>query len=106
VVLDQSEPISTPSGALGYEIRTKRLRLGISQANLARDLGLSRTHLSALERGLYTPQMKTWQKVQTFLSRPVPGFDADVGNMSEMLDIIPSSPILNLSLNHPHRWLS
>jgi transcriptional regulator with XRE-family HTH domain len=37
----------------------KRLELGLSQAELARKIGIRRTHLSQLERGRHLPNPKT-----------------------------------------------
>jgi DNA-binding XRE family transcriptional regulator len=69
---DQGQPIDTPAGALGYEIRMKRLKLGLSQSELAKQLQISRPHLSGLERGLHIPHEKTWKTIKNFLSESAP----------------------------------
>ncbi len=63
----QSGDLTTLSGAWGYEIRTKRTKLGLSQAELASILGMGRSHLSELERGLHHPHVKTRRKIEKLL---------------------------------------
>lgn len=53
--------------ALGYEIRRARRALGMTQAQLAEDAGLSRTTLNQLENGLF-PDLGI-KKVLTILQR-------------------------------------
>lgn len=55
----QSSPISTLSGSLGYEIRKKRIELGLTQSELAQMLAIQRSHLSDIERGIHLPNPKT-----------------------------------------------
>ena len=64
----QAAPIDSPAGALGYEIRMKRLRIGRSQAELARAVGIQRSHLSAIERGLYHPHAETLNRIRSVLT--------------------------------------
>ncbi|HBV97318.1 MAG TPA: transcriptional regulator [Desulfotomaculum sp.] len=44
-------------------IKTMRLRLGISQSELARRAGYSHEFISQVERGLKTPSIKALQKI-------------------------------------------
>ena len=53
------EKITSLSGIVGYEIRKNRLKLGISQSEVAHRLGMHRTHLSDLERGVHLPNSRT-----------------------------------------------
>lgn len=52
---------------LGYEIRKARRRLGLTQATLAAEAGVSRTTLNQLENGLY-PDLGI-RKIQSILDR-------------------------------------
>lgn len=60
--------IDTPAGKLGYEIRMRRLKIGRSQAELAGAVGIQRSHLSALERGLYRPKPGTLTQIWKVLT--------------------------------------
>lgn len=48
---------------LGFEIRMKRLSLGLSQEQFAKQIGIQRSHLSDLERGLCHPRKKLREKL-------------------------------------------
>ena len=61
--LRQACDVSTPHGRTGYEIRMKRLELGITQAGLARLSGLERTHISRIEKGHMKPRSETLLKI-------------------------------------------
>jgi DNA-binding transcriptional regulator YiaG len=69
-----SRAINPAEERLGFEIRMKRLKLGLTQAQLAARLGLRRSHLSELERGLHRPRPQTRERITDFL------ISADVGN--------------------------
>jgi DNA-binding XRE family transcriptional regulator len=75
ISIDQGLPFDDPRAKLGYEIRMKRLRMGLTQSELAAQLDISRPHLSAIERGHFTPRAKTWSAVTLFLSEIAPSFD-------------------------------
>jgi len=66
----RAEPLSSMSGALGFGIRMRRLELGLSQSELAGMVGIQRTHLNALERGLYLPNSKTRTEIKRVLNFP------------------------------------
>ena len=51
--------LSSLSGAVGYEIKMQRLKLGLTQAAVARAIGIQRTHLSDIERGIHLPRPET-----------------------------------------------
>lgn len=63
----QSSPLSSLSGALGYEIRQKRIELGLTQGELAPMLAIQRSHLSDLERGIHLPNPKTRLAIERVL---------------------------------------
>ena len=71
-------------GAFGLEIRMRRLALGLSQAQLARKVGMRRSHLSDLERGLHSPKGRIFDALQRFFN-----LEADLRSES------PSDPYLN-----------
>lgn len=54
----QSRSIDTPTGRFGFDIRMQRLKLGLSQDEFASKLGINRSHLSRIERGLHLPRTK------------------------------------------------
>lgn len=66
-------PMSSEDGAFGYEIRMRRLELGWSQADLARRVGIRRSHLSDLERGIHHARRETLQQLVNALyeERPI-----------------------------------
>jgi DNA-binding XRE family transcriptional regulator len=72
---DQGLLFDDPRAKLGYEIRMKRLRMGLTQKDLATKLKISRPHLSSMERGQFTPRAKTWSAVCKFLEEASPVFD-------------------------------
>lgn len=59
----KSNSLSELSGAVGYEIRRKRIELGLSQETLARKIEIQRSHLSDIERGIHLPSRKTREKI-------------------------------------------
>lgn len=61
------DPKSVEAGQLGFEIRMKRLKLGLTQAELAAQAGIQRTHLSEIERGLHFPSSKTRIGLEKYL---------------------------------------
>ena len=62
--LRQALSTETPTEKLGFEIRTKRLRKGLSQEVLAALCGMDRSHLSAIEQGKHKPRLKTLIKIR------------------------------------------
>jgi len=57
--LFQSASMATLSGSAGYVIRKKRIELGLTQTELAQGIGIHRSHLSDIERGIHLPHPKT-----------------------------------------------
>lgn len=63
----RGQGLETLSGQYGQQIRMARLEKGHSQATLARAAGIQRSHLSEIERGLYLPQRRTREALETAL---------------------------------------
>lgn len=55
----------------GNHIKELRLRIGISQSELARRIGYSHEFISQVERGIKTPSVKALQKIAAGLGVPV-----------------------------------
>lgn len=55
------------SQELGSEIRKLRLKAGLSQEELAQRIGIQRTHLSDIERGIYRPKAETLNDIRDAL---------------------------------------
>lgn len=53
---------------LGQSVRAARLRVGMSQEDLAAAASLDRTYVSGLELGRRNPALNTLQKIATALS--------------------------------------
>lgn len=64
----RSAPLATVRGNVGAEIRSQRLKLGLTQQALAPQLGIQRSHLSDLERGLHKPNAETLAALEKTLS--------------------------------------
>lgn len=62
--LTKSISPANPTSHLGFEIRMKRLKLGLSQTEFAEKMGITRSHLSDLERGLYAPRARLKQDLE------------------------------------------
>jgi putative transcriptional regulator len=59
-------------------IRELRATAGLSQGNLATEMGVSRQTINAIETGRYTPSLPLAIALARFFSRPVEEvFDAD-----------------------------
>lgn len=43
---------------MGLEIKIRRLRAGVTQSDLARELGISQTHLCNVENGRLSPSLR------------------------------------------------
>lgn len=54
-------------GKIGFEIRTRRLRLGLSQEQFSQMLGIGRAHLSDIERDIHRPGPRTRTKIEEIL---------------------------------------
>jgi DNA-binding XRE family transcriptional regulator len=52
----------------GLSLRMARLQKGITLRELSQKIGLSRTQLSGIERGLHTPQPSTYKKITEFFN--------------------------------------
>ena len=63
--------IDTPGDNLGLQILAKRTMLGLSQKELARNLGVDPSTLGRWEQGKVEPLMKHRERVMTFLSGQV-----------------------------------
>ena len=110
----QSRSIESPQGALGYEIRMTRLKLGLSQVRLAAELGIQRSHLSDIERGMYYPHLRTRLKLQEALGiRLVADYEAEEvpHNRLRMLGKIPTARAYSvpqmayrMSGRNPTKW--
>lgn len=70
VKVPHSNTVSSLPGKLGFEIRMKRLELGLTQSQLAQMAGIRRSHLSDLERGIYLPNFGTWTEITRALNSP------------------------------------
>jgi DNA-binding XRE family transcriptional regulator len=75
IVPFESKTLHARAGAVGFEIRMSRLKLGQSQAQLAEQLGIRRSHLSDIERGIHLPHRKTRIKLERLLEIRLPDFD-------------------------------
>ena len=62
--LGQGVLTSEPHPTLGYRIRTRRLEIGLRQADLAQQLGVERTHISRLEHGHHKPSPALKMKLE------------------------------------------
>jgi transcriptional regulator with XRE-family HTH domain len=56
------------AGALGFLIRLNRLRIGLTQAQLAQQIGIAPARLSDLETGKALPRLSTQRKLEAALS--------------------------------------
>lgn len=63
-----------PEVELGERLRQLRTERGISAAELARGVGLSKGMISQLERGLVSPSVHTLEKLAAYLQIPVTSF--------------------------------
>ena len=64
----QMESITEEPGRLGFEIRMKRMNSGLTQEELARKLGITRPHLSLIERCLHRPRPRTRRAIERYLA--------------------------------------
>ena len=53
-------------GQLGYFIRGVRTKLGMTQKEFAKDLGIATTYLSSIEKGKRTPSQKIVRKIYEY----------------------------------------
>lgn len=67
VLDDPSVPASAPDSQIGSRLREARLRRGLGVRELARDLGVSASLLSAIEHGRSMPSVKTLYGLATQL---------------------------------------
>lgn len=70
VRLRQAVRSRTPEQKLGFEIRMRRLKLGLSQVSLARSANINRSHLSQIERGQCRVKLETLRRIESQLRRP------------------------------------
>ena len=55
--------MNNPKKLIGLRIMQKRKELGLSQENLAEKLGISKNHLSNIERSVYIPTVECIFKI-------------------------------------------
>lgn len=65
--------------SLGPVLRAQRNQKGWSQEELAHRVGLDRTYISLLERGLRQPTLGTIVKISAALEMPPEDFVAELG---------------------------
>ena len=63
IYLNRAPRLQTRAGRLGFEIRTKRLKLGCSQVALSTRAGINASHLSLIEWGFCKVQELTLSKL-------------------------------------------
>ena len=52
---------------LGQLIRAKRKELGMTQSDVAKEIGVCMQHYSRIERGIYIPSLQTFLALSHFL---------------------------------------
>lgn len=72
VRLFQSQSMHSLRGAIGFKVRMARLKYGLSQAQLAKQVGIYRSHLSDIERGLFLPRASTRERLEKVLEIQLP----------------------------------
>jgi DNA-binding XRE family transcriptional regulator len=75
ISLAQAPTLASDNGKLGVIIRIRRLALGLTQAELARLAGLTRTHLSRIERGHFLPLASNVYALEKVLGVTLPHFE-------------------------------
>lgn len=65
--------------SLGRVLRSQRIQKGLSQEELAHRVGLDRTYISLLERGLRQPTLGTLVKLSQALEIQPEDFVAELG---------------------------
>jgi DNA-binding XRE family transcriptional regulator len=88
----EAKPLQARSGAIGFQIRMKRLKLGQSQSLLAEQLGIRRSHLSDIERGLHLPHPRTRLKIEQLLEIQLTQGDEAGGDSSPELSDVGFKP--------------
>jgi transcriptional regulator with XRE-family HTH domain len=64
--------LSTHRGKFGFIVRMRRLSLGLTQEELAHLVGMTRSHISRLERGRYNPHLATIRRLEHALAHTLP----------------------------------
>jgi len=59
---------ANPSENYGFQLRLRRLELGLTQTDLAELVGIQKTHLCEIELGYHRPHSKTENKIQRTLN--------------------------------------
>ena len=67
------------TASFGPVLRAQRHQKGFSQEELAHRVGLDRTYISLLERGLRQPTLGTIVKISSALEMPPEDFVAELG---------------------------
>lgn len=67
------------TASFGPVLRSQRNQKGLSQEELAHRVGLDRTYISLLERGLRQPTLGTIVKISSALEMPPEDFVAELG---------------------------
>lgn len=65
---------------IGEEVKTARLTKGLTQDELAELVGISRNYISDIERGHYTPSVKTLAAIAKALNIDLNFLVKNVGN--------------------------
>jgi transcriptional regulator with XRE-family HTH domain len=66
----KSKQVNDPQGAFGARVRYLRLKAGLSQEELADQVGLDRTYVGGIERGERNPALKNIVKLAEALGVP------------------------------------
>lgn len=75
------------SRAFGHVLRELRLKKGLSQEALGHEVGLHRTYISQLERGLKSPSLNTMARLSACLGIAMSKLAARVEAKQERLDL-------------------
>lgn len=67
------------TASMGRVLRAQRTQRGLSQEELAHRVGLDRTYISLLERGLRQPTLSTIVKISSALEIQPEDFVAELG---------------------------
>ncbi len=73
------EKLEPYTASMGRVLRAQRNQKGFSQEELAHRVGLDRTYISLLERGLRLPTLGTLVKLSGALDIPPEDFVAELG---------------------------
>lgn len=69
-----------------YDIRKFRQERGVTQAELAKNIGVSRSTIAKYENGERNPSLLTLQKIADFLKIPISEFGVNLPQGSKIID--------------------